>query len=71
MRYEELTAGLQLCAGERKGSRLTCRGSLFTCSTCGHQGCRQTHDDGCSSQAFSAGGRCLKCGAVNRAENVA
>ncbi|WP_372524394.1 hypothetical protein [Piscinibacter sp.] len=68
MSYEELTAGLNLCSGERKGSRLPCRGSLYKCSACGQVGCRQTQNDACTTQGFSAAGRCLHCGAANSAE---
>jgi hypothetical protein len=65
MGYQELVADQTLCTGERKGSKLPCRGSLYKCVACGASGCRQTQNDGCSGQAFSAGGLCLNCGVRN------
>ena len=58
------------CDGKRAGFQLVCNGSLYRC-VCGHVGCTQTKDDGCSKQGFTVLGRCLACGAVGKRELVA
>ncbi|WP_139557886.1 hypothetical protein [Methylotetracoccus oryzae] len=71
MRYEELKGNLTLCSGTRKGSADTCRGTLHRCGNCGTEGCKQSHADSCSNQAFNVLGHCLKCQATNRMETLA
>ena len=71
MRYEELKTALSLCSGTRKGGNDTCRGTLHRCGICDVVGCRQSHADGCSNQAFTVLGHCLHCQATNRMETLA
>ena len=58
---------LGLCLGNRTGLNGKCNGQTFRCE-CGQVGCRQTYDDACTGQAFSAAWRCVKCGAVGKVE---
>lgn len=56
---------MALCTGERKTNRMQCNGTIYKCE-CGAEGCKQTYDDGCSSQGFNVYGKCFKCGAVGK-----
>lgn len=57
---------MALCTGERKTNRLQCNGTLYKCTECGHEGCEQSKEHGCSNQGFSVLGKCTKCGAVGK-----
>lgn len=61
---------MALCSGERKTNRLACNGTLYKCTECGHEGCKQNKDGACSSQGFSVYGKCLKCGATGKYESI-
>jgi hypothetical protein len=61
---------MERCDGARKGYALKCNGSLYRCE-CGHVGCTQTTDDGCSKQGFTVLGKCLSCGVVGKRELIA
>lgn len=61
MSYNQLKAEQGLCAGTRAGFSLKCNGTIYTCTKCGNEGCRQTRENTCSGQGFDVKGRCLKC----------
>ncbi|MDP2870736.1 hypothetical protein [Methyloversatilis sp.] len=67
MSYDLIKAERGLCLGNRTGLNGKCNGQTFRCE-CGHVGCRQTYDDACTGQAFSAAWRCVNCGAVGKVE---
>lgn len=69
MSYDAIKSERGLCSGTRPGLAGKCNGQLFECE-CGNVGCRQTYDNACSNQAYSAGFRCTKCGAVGKAKPV-
>lgn len=70
--YGAIKQDMTLCDGERKGGfAFPCHGHLYTCTQCGHQGCRQTKLDSCTGQTFDVSFRCLKCGATGKQEAVA
>lgn len=44
----------------------TCTRTLFSCSSCGHTGCANSH---CGANAFQAGMRCPRCGGMAQKQN--
>lgn len=66
--YTKLKTEEVMCDGVRPDHHIPCNATVYRCTACGNEGCRQMRPDRCTKQAFDTVFKCLKCGVAGKQE---